>query len=165
MSAPGLIVEPYSGPWREAVAGLIVPIQRGEFGVDITAEDQPDLADIPGFYQRGAGNFWIARRPGQEGELLGTIALLDIGSGMAALRKMFVRREERGAGVAPALLGAALAWAGERGLREIWLGTTDKYHAAHRFYEKHGFGRVSREELPPPFPVMAVDSIFYLLRP
>lgn len=156
-----MIVEPYSDPWREAVPELIVPIQRGEFGVDITAADQPDLADIPGFYQQGSGNFWVAH---ENGLLAGTIALLDIGEGRLALRKMFVGSAHRGKGVAPALLEAALGWARERGVREILLGTTDKYHAAHRFYDKHGFTRIAREALPPSFPVMAVDSIFYSMR-
>ena len=31
-------------------------IQRDEFGVPIAVEDQPDLLDIPGFYQLGGDN-------------------------------------------------------------------------------------------------------------
>lgn len=38
-----------------------------------------------------------------------------------------------------------------------------KFLAAHRFYEKHGFARLPREELPPSLPVMVVDSIFHRL--
>ena len=34
---------------------------------------------------------------------------------------------------------------------------------AHRFYEKNGFEVIPRENLPPSFPVMAVDSRFYRL--
>jgi N-acetylglutamate synthase-like GNAT family acetyltransferase len=139
--------------------GLILPIQREEFGVAITAEDQPDLFDIPGFYQRGAGNFWLALRGGR---VVGTVALVDIGDGLGALRKMFVHRDFRGqAGVARALLDTLRVWARERGLRAIYLGTTAKYLAAHRFYEKNGFREVRADELPPSFPRMAVDTKFY----
>lgn len=55
---------------------LILSIQRDEYGIAITAQDQPDLNDIPAFYRTGAGDFWVARADGQ---LVGTIALKDIG--------------------------------------------------------------------------------------
>lgn len=35
-------------------------IQREEFGIPITAEDQPDLMDTAGFFRSGAGNFWVS---------------------------------------------------------------------------------------------------------
>lgn len=153
-------ITPFAPGYTEQVVELILPIQREEFGVAITAADQPDLFDIPGFYQRGAGNFWLALH---EGLVVGTIALLDIGGGEGALRKMFVRRDYRGAGrgVARALLDALRGWAGERGVGTIYLGTTAKYLAAHRFYEKHGFREVAAGDLPPAFPRMAVDTKFY----
>jgi N-acetylglutamate synthase-like GNAT family acetyltransferase len=153
-------IVPFAPGYTEQVVGLILPIQREEFGIAITAEDQPDLFDIPGFYQRGAGNFWLALR---DGRVVGTVALVDIGDGLGALRKMFVHRDFRGGrtGVARALLDTLLVWARERGLRAIYLGTTAKYLAAHRFYEKHGFRELRADDLPPSFPRMAVDTKFY----
>jgi RimJ/RimL family protein N-acetyltransferase len=56
-----------------------------------------------------------------------------------------------------------LATAAERGLQRIWLGTTEAFLAAHRFYEKHGFVRVDPDTLPAAFPRMAVDTRFYRL--
>ena len=153
-------IVPFSEELATGVVDLILGIQRGEFGMQITAEQQPDLARIPGFYQVGNGNFWAA----VSGEtIVGTIALLDIGSSRAALRKMFVHREFRGAefGVATGLLDTALAWSADRRLREIFLGTTAHFHAAHRFYEKNGFLEIPRAALPDAFPVMEVDSRFY----
>lgn len=154
------ILQPFSPEHADGVVRLILPIQQQEFGIAITAEAQPDLRDIPGFYQHGAGNFWIAL---DDGEVVGTIGLLDIGHKQAALRKMFVRASHRGRehGVAAALLATLIEHARAQGLREIFLGTTDKFLAAHRFYEKHGFRSVLREALPEAFPVMAVDSVFY----
>ncbi len=35
----------------------------------------------------------------------------------------------------------------------------EEFLAAHRFYERNGFQRISDAELPPAFPKMAVDSI------
>ena len=157
-----MIVRAYRPGDAQAVIDVIVPIQREEFGVSITAEDQPDLADIPGWYQTGAGQFWLAER---DGLAVGTIALKDIGDGAVALRKMFVRPEGRGpAGAASALLATALEHARAHGVREIWLGTTDRFLAAHRFYEKNGFAQVEAGDLPSAFPRMAVDTRFYRLR-
>ncbi len=144
---------------EDAVVGVILPIQREEFGFSITAADQPDLAAIPDWYQAGAGQFWLAEL---DGEAVGTIALKDIGGGAVALRKMFVKPVARGVvGAAQALLDTALAHARERGVLAIWLGTTEAFKAAHRFYEKNGFALVEPETLPETFPRMAVDTRFY----
>lgn len=157
---PELEVIAFQPSFTGDVLALIVGIQRDEFGIDITAEQQPDLHDIPAFYQVRSGGFWIAVA---DGRVVGTISLLDIGDGQAALRKMFVHPDFRGpeAGTAKRLLAALLEWASDRGVREIFLGTTAKFLAAHRFYEKNGFSEIAREALPPAFPIMAVDSKFF----
>ena len=157
-----IAVSPYTPADRDGIADLIVGIQRGEFGIAITYDQQPDLKDIPGFYQQGAGDFWVAR---DGGRVVGTIALKDIGNAQVALRKMFVDAAYRGRehGVAQRLLDTAIAWARKKGVREIILGTTVKFLAAHRFYEKNGFAKVGVETLPQAFPRMAVDEIFYRL--
>ncbi|WP_373446971.1 GNAT family N-acetyltransferase [Saccharibacillus sp. O23] len=159
---PTITIEPYfaEGERPEAVSAMILHIQQNEYGIPITLEQQPDLMDIETFYRQGSGNFWTAIA---EGEVVGTIALLDIGQGRSALRKMFVKKEFRGGGlsVSRRLLDTAFAWAKERGVSEIWLGTTPAFKAAHRFYEKNGFAEVSKAELPSGFPVMEVDKKFY----
>lgn len=153
---------PFSAEHAEGVVSLILPIQQTEFGFSITIEDQPDLLDIPAFYRRGRGNFWVAI---DEGVIVGSIALIDIGDDQAALRKMFVAPSHRGAqhGVAAGLLQTLLTWCRDQGLREVFLGTTAKYLAAHRFYEKHGFVEVPRAALPASFPAMSLDTKFYKL--
>ena len=96
-------------------------------------------------------------------EVVGTISLLDIGNGQGALRKMFVKAPFRGHAhaVAPQLLRVLLDWCRDRNVREVFLGTTEKFKAAHRFYEKYGFAEIKPSELPPTFPVMAVDTRFF----
>jgi len=154
-------VVPFAPAHAAGVAALIIPIQREEFGIPITLADQPDLTDIPGYYQRGAGNLWVAL---QDEAVVGSIALLDIGNANGALRKMFVAPKYRGRehGIAKLLLDTLIDWSRARRLREIYLGTTAKFLAAHRFYEKNGFREIARLELPPGFPVMIVDTKFYL---
>jgi GNAT superfamily N-acetyltransferase len=76
---------------------------------------------------------------------------------------MCVKAGHRGAGhgVAGRLLDVLFAWCNGEGVNEVYLGTTAKFLAAHRFYEKNGFREILRAELPARFPVMAVDTKFY----
>lgn len=161
--SPSLItVRPYQPSDQQAIAELIVSIQREEFDIAITLEEQADLADIDGFYTHGCGGFWVAVC---DDKIVGSVALLDITNNQAALRKMFVAKEHRGAdkGVAVLLLNHLTDQARSLDVKEIYLGTTSDFVAAHRFYEKNGFNQYSKTDLPARFPIMAVDSRFYRL--
>ncbi len=153
----------FSSKYQEEVLNLIVNIQQKEFGIDIAAEDQPDLCNIQDFYQKDKGNFWVAL---YNDKVVGTISLLDIGNEQAALRKMFVNKSYRGEvyQVALTLLDGLIKWAGSNEIHEIYLGTTPKFLAAHRFYEKNGFLEIAEEYLPKNFPIMKVDTKFYLFQ-
>lgn len=165
--SPGMdvTIEPATAGDTEGLRDLIVSIQREEFGLGITWEDQPDLADVDGFYRAGAGEFWVARD--RVGRVVGSIGLKDCGEHRGALRKMFVVAAHRGPGrhgmppVAEQLLNTLLRHARSEGFATILLGTTEAFTAAHRFYEKHGFTPIDEDELPPTFPRMAVDTRFY----
>ncbi len=143
---------------------LITSIQQREFGVAITVEEQPDLLNIKTFYQAGKGNFWVAL---SDSRVVGTVALLDLKNGLGALRKMFVEPDYRGneTGIAILLLDTLFEWARANHYQEIYLGTTPKFLAAHRFYEKNGFLLVEQDDLPEAFPVMKVDTRFYKISP
>jgi N-acetylglutamate synthase-like GNAT family acetyltransferase len=143
------------------MAGMVVDIQRREFGVPITYEQQPDLLDPAAFFRKGAGEFWVARAG--DGAVVGTIGLVEFAPGEGALRKMFVRADFRGAvpGVAQRLLDTLLVHSRAHGLKAIWLGTTSLFKAAHRFYEKNGFELVTEVDLPTAFPRMKPDTRFY----
>ncbi len=150
-------------PWnlddRDEVIDFIVSIQQGEFDLSITAADQPDLADVEAAYRATGGQFLVARHQGQ---VVGTIAAIVVEDNTVALRKMFVHRDHRGAsGLAARLMDSLVDWSRRAGYRTILLGTTDRMTAAHRFYEKHNFTRMSAAALPAQFPRMAVDSVFF----
>ena len=50
-SMSGVQIETYTDSNKKDVADLILHIQNVEFGIPITLELQPDLNEIPGFYQ------------------------------------------------------------------------------------------------------------------
>ncbi|WP_026693989.1 GNAT family N-acetyltransferase [Peribacillus kribbensis] len=153
----------YKDEYKNDIAELISHIQQNEYGIPITLADQPDLFTIPQFYQGGKGNFWVALH---EKKVVGTTAVQDIGHDQLALKKVFVETDYRGKafGTAALLLDKAIHWARNQEVKEILLGTTEQFKAAHRFYEKNGFKEIQPEDLPPHFPVLKVDSIFYSLK-
>lgn len=153
------MITPWTPADRDAVIDLIVGIQQGEFGLSIGVDDQPDLADVEGAYRAGGGEFWVARD--DAGAVVGTIAAIAFDDNAVALRKMFVASSQRGTGLAGALMETVLAWARRQGYRLVLLGTTSVMRGAQRFYAKHGFTEITADDLPPSFPRMAVDSVFF----
>lgn len=155
---------PFAPADKQGVIDLILSIQRDEYGMAITVADQPDLNAIDTFYLTGDGGFWVAR---DQGRVVGTIALRDIGHRQGALRKMFVASDYRGrsTGVAQQLLDALLTRCRHHGITGIFLGTTDHFVAAQRFYERNGFAAIAADDLPDTFPRMAVDTRFYTKSP
>lgn len=57
------------------------------------------------------------------------------------LQDMVVDDARRGGGIGGLLMGAAESWARARGLTHIELSSNSGRTGAHRFYERHGFGR------------------------
>lgn len=86
-------IQRYRATYQPGVVQLILPIQNQEFGIAITAEQQPDLSEIEKFYQQGNGDFWLAQI---DDRVVGCIGLKDIGQQQTALRKMFVAAPYRG---------------------------------------------------------------------
>jgi N-acetylglutamate synthase-like GNAT family acetyltransferase len=153
-------IERFSQKHQKSVEELVLPIQNDEMGVKISKEEQPDLVGVEAFFLHDNGNFWVAL----DGDrVVGTLGLVDIGNHQFALRKMFVHKNYRGKekGVSHSLLKSAFEWCLQHQASDIFLGTTNKYLAAHRFYEKNGFVEVFKDDLPKSFPLCHVDTIFY----
>lgn len=159
---PNIQISVYKPQYKEQIIELILKIQQAEFGVPITLNDQPDLQNIYKFYQTKNSNFWFAL---DVNKVIGTIAAIDIGNSQLAWRKMFVDANHRGKdiGTANQLLCSLLSWARDKNVQEIYLGTTENFKAAHRFYEKKGFLEINKSDLPGTFPLMQVDTKFYKL--
>ncbi len=152
-------IQSYLPKYQEQVINLILDVQQ-EFNVPIPLEEQPGLLKISDFYQKGKGNFWIAV---DNDTVVGTMALVDIGNNQVALQKCFVHKDYRGKeiGVGQQLLNTLLDWGKSQSIGEFYLGTTEAYKAAHRFYQKNGFREITKSELPKNFPLLRFDTKFY----
>ena len=80
---------------------------------------------------------WLAK---VEGQIAGCIALRALGdTGKAEIKRMYVRPEWRGQGLAQALLEEAERFAREAGYRWIYLDTTDEMQQAAKLYRRKGY--------------------------
>ncbi len=155
-----VVITPFEPRDQADVVELVTSIQTREFAIAITLADQPDLQDIRGYFRRGVGEFWVAK---VDGEVAGTVALVDGGDGTASLRKMFVRKDRRGRGwgLAAALLRTLLQHAEANGIAAIYLGTTPVMTHAHAFYERNGFVEIDVKDMPSTASYSHVDQKFY----
>lgn len=104
--------------------------------------DDEDLFKIPKVYS-GKGRFWIAI---VGNEVVGTVAIRDMGKGKAKLNRMFVKKQLRGTGLGQKLLNRALRYAKKQRFENILLNTHFLMKRAHRFYEKNGFKKTGKGE-------------------
>lgn len=79
----------YKERYRQQIIDLILHIQNSEAKIDLSIEEQKDLLDIPYYYQKNGGEFWIAV---ENNTVIGTIALMNYGNGNGVLKKFFVEK-------------------------------------------------------------------------
>lgn len=154
-------VERYTGGRDGEIAAMVLAIQNGEYGLELTTEEQPDLADIPRAY--ADGGFWIAT--GADDAVIGSIGLLRYGSRQAVLKKFFVAAPYRGPnGPASALYGRLIQFARDQGIEEIFLDTPSAATRSHGFYRRAGFDVVDRGGLPEGYRFPDRDSLVFRLK-
>ena len=127
-----------------------------EFGDDVFSHNTSTMAHqsrMPGRH------YWVSVA---NGKVIGTVGLV-ISDNYSVLKSLFVHRKYRGAPhkVGHCLLHTAMAKATASKCDHLYLGTMDRFAAARRFYDKHGFDRILPESLPEGFPANPVDTVFY----
>ncbi|MBO0451906.1 GNAT family N-acetyltransferase [Candidatus Enterococcus murrayae] len=153
-------IVPFEEKYTQEVVDLILPIQREEFNIDISIEDQPDLLRIKEEYIDTGGNFWVAL---SNGHVVGSIALVKLENHCGAIKKMFAAKEFRGEKqVGKKLLNTLISYCEDQGYERIYLGTVDVLKAAQKFYKKNGFELIAKTEMPKDYHLMDVDTVFFM---
>lgn len=153
-------IVPFEEKYTQQVVDLILPIQRDEFNIDISIEDQPDLLSIQEDYIDTGGNFWIAL---SDSRVIGTIALVKLENHCGAIKKMFAAKEFRGEKqVGKKLLDTLVTYCKSQGYVRLYLGTVDVLKAAQKFYKKHDFQLIDKSEMPKDYHLMDVDTVFFM---
>ncbi len=119
-------------------------LYAAEYGWDETFEGL--VAEIAGRFLKAHDptreRCWVAER---EGEILGSVFVVDAGDGVAKLRLLYVEPNARGGGLGRRLVDEALRFAARAGYRKMTLWTNDILVAARRIYEATGFRLVASE--------------------
>src|SRR3954451_2649815 len=132
-----MTIGPFQPAHAEGFRSLVVDTLR-EFGFEPDAALDTDLGDPAGAYAA----LWIVV---DEDDVVGSVALRELGDGAVLLKRMYLRPAARGRGTGKELLGVALDWAREHGVRAVRLDTSERMVAAQRLYEAHGFRRIPGE--------------------
>lgn len=151
----------YEDKYKNEIINLILTIQNKEAKIGLSIEEQPDLSDIYSAYEQNGGKFWIAI---ENKQVIGTIALMKSENNCGILKKFFVKAAYRGRKVGLALYQVLLGYAKSKNLKYIILDTPSVAAVSHRFYERSGFKRVERDELPVYYEYPDRDSYLYMLK-
>lgn len=150
----------YQDIYKQQIIDLILHIQNSEAKINLTIEEQPDLLDVPLHYEKNGGAFWIAV---EKNEVIGTIAFMNYGSGNAVLKKFFVRSDWHNKKIGYALYEKLITCLKDGKYKLVLLDTPSVATASHRFYEKAGFRKITKENLPFHYEYPDRESYLYLL--
>jgi GNAT superfamily N-acetyltransferase len=128
------VIVPFEPEHADGFRSLVADTLR-EFGFEPDPEIDPDLVDPAAVYTA----LWVAL---DEGDVVGSVALRDLGNRELELKRMYLRSSQRGRGLGKQLLATALDWARANGATLIKLDTSERMETAQRLYEAHGFRRV-----------------------
>ncbi len=132
-------IEVYSDKYKDQVIDIIGQT-LAEISVidkkDLPIDDE-DLQKIAEIYS-GKSRFWVAL---DNDDVIGTVAIKDLGQNVAKLKRMFVLVHYHGSGVGQKLLNHATDYAKGQGFIKLILNTHNLMKRAHRFYEKNDFVR------------------------
>ena len=111
--------------------------------LDVDGE-MPELRAIASYFQAHEGEFWVAE---QGGRLVGMCGYVMSSPTTVELRKLYVHRSQRGAGLGGRLVELVERAARARGASRIELWSDTKFETAHRFYQRRGYVKGGTREL------------------
>lgn len=126
-----------------------------EFKEPIFTEKSKKIIDV---YLMPNNKFWVATN---SNKVVGTIGVVKLANENIVLKSMFVDKTYRGQGISNLLLDTLINWAIQNKYKQIYLGTMTQFRAGQRFYEKNGFVKCNKSELPIDFTINTLDTFFY----
>ncbi|MFL5950400.1 MAG: GNAT family N-acetyltransferase [Gaiellaceae bacterium] len=127
-------IVPFEPSYSDGFRSLVADTLR-EFDFEPDLELDGDLDDPGAAYSA----LWVAV---DGDDVVGSVALRDLGGGVVELKRMYLRPAQRGRGLGRELLALAIGWACSNGMTSVRLDTSERMVAAQRLYEAHGFERV-----------------------
>jgi GNAT superfamily N-acetyltransferase len=128
-------IVPFEPDHADGFRSLVADTLR-EFGFEPDPALDADLDDPAATYAA----LWVAL---DDGRVVGSVALRDLGGDALELKRMYLRQDQRGRGLGKELLLLALDWARAHETKVVRLDTSERMVAAQHLYEAYGFERVA----------------------
>ena len=151
---PKIRILPFQPEHQNGITDMMENIAL-EFTEAIFTEKSKKIIDV---FSVPNNKFWVAI---DRNKVAGTIGMVKLTNENIVLKSMFVDKTYRGQGISNLLLDALLKWAIQNKYKQIYLGTMKQFSAGQRFYEKNGFVKCNKTELPTDFAINTLDTIFY----
>ncbi len=108
-----------------------------EYGDRIFLEGvDKDLLDIERNYLQKNGAFWVYI---SHGKIVGTVAVVNDENHCAELKRVYLKKNVRGSGIADKMLKTVYEWCRNQGVTKLYFWSDIRFTRGHQFYEKHGF--------------------------
>lgn len=156
MASDTIAIVNFSDNYQDDITAFMDRIEK-EFAEPISHSD-PRTKKMSELAKLLTEKYWVAV---SNGKAVGTIGLSILSNRTIVLKRMFISPDHRRKGIADLLLNTLFKWAQDHTMKSIYLGTMSQFLAAHQFYERNGFEKIGRPDLPPDFPFNPVDTLFY----
>lgn len=156
-------IKDYAENDKDEIIALTLHCQNDGTRPIKSVDDQPELLHIQEKYIGCGGGFWVAK---DEDKIAGSIGLINCGNGIGILKKFFVYEFYRGKPhhLGQKLYSTLIEFAKTKGIKEIILDTPKNTHRAHKFYNRAGFEKIQKEEIPIQYDYPYSDSDFFRLK-
>ena len=125
----------YKNEYKYDIRDLISRIYRDEFEITV-GEDEILNEDLYKYIKEGG---IVLLAVDENNNLLGTIGGRIVNDETLEVKRMYVKKEYRGYGIAQELLNNLEDFAGENGFKYLVLGTYERMERAIGFYQKNLF--------------------------
>jgi GNAT superfamily N-acetyltransferase len=130
-----MIIRDYKPRDKEKVLGMVEGILQNMFNGDPAGFRLIKEFDVTKDYIK----YIVTETLGEEGKIIGTMALRKIDNQTVRLKRMYVRPEYQGQGIAQKMLDNLVKFAKEKGYKRMLLHTYPIMERAMKFYKRNGF--------------------------
>lgn len=131
----------------EGIKSLINSVLT-EYDVGQPVDDDKDLSNISEYFNfQDGGGFWVLD---DDGKIVGTIGLHRLSEDACYFLRFYLHKDYRGKGWGSKLWHHRAEWLKRWNYKKAYATSNEKFVDAIRFYDTHGYERITEEELPVP---------------